>query len=74
MTFKEKIECDGACFHEKQIDTEDPWSVDLELNVIMDEKEWLFDEENDSHYCPKCAPIAAEELGLEYKKIKAVKI
>ncbi|MEI6897866.1 MAG: hypothetical protein V5786_10370 [Psychromonas sp.] len=68
MTFKAKIVCDGPCFNEREVDTQDPYSVDVEIDMIANEKEWLFYDENDSHYCPECAPIAAEQLGLEYKK------
>lgn len=62
MTFKSKITCDAGCHCEIEIDTEDPHSVDIEVNNLKLNSGWFFDEDNDYHYCPKHAEAARKEL------------
>lgn len=53
------------CQREHELTTEDPYAIDTEVEEFRNKNEWLFDDDNDCHYCPKCNKKAAEELGVE---------
>lgn len=64
-----RIECDSlGCWNKKVLADILAEDVEFELQKqIAPDGKWLFDPDNESYYCPKHAPGAAEELGLEYQ-------
>jgi hypothetical protein len=70
MTFEIKIMCDAdGCSQEKEFSNSHPRDCECELedSILFPEGSWL-ECSDGNHYCPKCAPQAANELGLEYSK------
>ena len=53
-----KIVCD-ECDREEEIQTNDeyenPIESENELFTELQEQGWVYDEEEDQHYCPECA-------------------
>lgn len=65
MSFEAKIICDASgCSSELQLNANHPSDAEIELEDHSGK--WLFDHDQNNHYCPTHAMQAANELELEY--------
>ena len=67
MSFEAKIKCDSlSCCNELPLNSGHPSDAEIELEEISNSGKWLFDHNEENHYCPTHALEAAKELDLEY--------
>ena len=67
MSFEAKITCDfSGCCNELSLNAQHP--SDSEIELEDHDGNWLFDHDQNTHYCPTHALEAANELGLEYSR------
>lgn len=66
--FEAKITCDAVyCTNERDLEARHPSDAEVEIEGIGERPGgWLIDHDNEAHYCPKCALLCANELGLDY--------
>jgi len=69
MSLEVKLKCNAdGCYRRKEILVDDLDDLELIVDEYLNPTgRWLFDPENETHYCPNHAKKAAEELGLEYE-------